>query len=145
MQCNLAGDRRTRVPKTYNLFIFSFFSNFCNHSLHHRSILELKLLTMASCRALNCTFLDQFETYLIEYNDDYDSFWPNGSMSASPTPPSPPNIVADPDIAGLGVFALIPLHLCKPLNILPGHSRVLIVCLCHLERGCYWLRLRIRR
>ena len=81
---------------------------------------------MASCAALNCTFLDHVladTTYGL----------------------SPPLIVADPDIAGLGVFALFLLHLCKSLNLLSGHSRILLIGLCYLDRGCYWVRLRIRR
>ena len=99
---------------------------------------------MASCPDLDCTFLDQFQSYSIQNNDD-TLFLPNGSMATLPTPPSPPSILADADIAGLGVFASILLHLCKSLNLLSGHSRVLIICLCHLGRGCDWLHLRICR
>ena len=89
---------------------------------------------MASCPALNCTFLDQYENlYDGSQNLDYEYV------------PSPPIIVADPDIAGLGVFALILLGLCTSLNFLSGHSCVFVICLCHLDRGRYWLRLRIRR
>ena len=105
---------------------------------------------MASCSALNCTFVDQFQTYLIQLNEYDVSWWKesngsNGSSYSPPEPPSPPIIIADPDIAGLGVFALILLHLCKSLNHLSGHSRLLIICLCYLDRGCYWLWLRIHR
>lgn len=99
---------------------------------------------MASCPALNCTFLDQYKNYFIQL-DNYDVWLWNGSSLSPPPLPLPPIIVADPDIAGLGVFALILLHLCKSLNLLSGHSRLLVISLCHLDRGCYWLRLRIHR
>ena len=65
---------------------------------------------MASCPNLSCTFLDQFQTYSIQHNN-HDQFWPNGSVFSPPPPPLPPTVVVDSDIAGLGVIALILLHL----------------------------------
>ena len=86
---------------------------------------------MAGCPALDCTFLDQFE-------NPFPSVQDSGYLQ------SPPAILADSDIAGLGVCALS-FSICKSLILLSGHSRVLIICLCHLGRGCHWLQLRIRR
>lgn len=52
---------------------------------------------MASCAALNCTFLDQYESYLrLPASESQSTF-------AFPPAPQPPSVVADSDIAGLGV------------------------------------------
>ena len=57
---------------------------------------------MANCPALNCTFLDQYESYL--------QLQASGGQGTSAFPP-PPSIVADSDIAGLGVNPHYPSQL----------------------------------
>ncbi len=52
--------------------------------------------TMAKCAASNCAFLDQYQNYLLQIDKP--------PWTTPLAFPQPPPIVADPDIAGLGVF-----------------------------------------
>ena len=57
---------------------------------------------MSKCAASSCDFLDQYQDYI----NDIDT-------PASSQFPQPPPLVADPDIAGLGVFTdHLPLPMC---------------------------------
>ena len=65
-------------------------------------------MTMASCPNINCTYLDQFNKYtqaldLNQYEIPYLNLYPDF--------PQPPLIVADADIAGLGVTTVYPARL----------------------------------
>lgn len=57
---------------------------------------------MAKCAALDCSFLNQYENYLLQHRNYSHSgdTW----NTTSPAFPPPPPVLADPDIAGLGVI-----------------------------------------
>lgn len=59
---------------------------------------------MAKCAALDCEFLDQYQEYL----DQVFTIGPDLTF------PQRPQLKADPDIAGLGVFTD---HLLLPMRI----------------------------
>ena len=65
---------------------------------------------MAKCAASDCAFLDQYQNFLVQYLLQYKYDVNSTNLGPPPTSPRPPPIVADPDIAGLGVFTdLAPL------------------------------------
>ena len=70
-------------------------------------------MTMATCPAINCTYLDQYKQYLQEMNYWYSVLDNFTSSSPEPEPPPPPALVADADIAGLGVTTIhfIPFYI----------------------------------
>lgn len=67
---------------------------------------------MASCPAVNCTFLDQYVQYWHDMHE-YNLYLNNGSDWLVPELkiPEPPPIGADADIAGLGVTTIYSVRL----------------------------------